>query len=109
MPVKEGHMREATLDNFEFSDRLLARVGSARGHLEGQTTQRSRTAEERRNMYAELVNEGRATLFDALNLMSAGKFRLDFLEDGSEWYKLLNFGAKNGMIEYKSIFVPAAA
>lgn len=106
MPVKEGHWRSETLDNYEFSDKLLARVGSARRSFEGRPTRLVATAEERRNSYNELVDEGRAALFDILNLMSAGKFRLDFLKDGSPWYKLLNFGKRNGMIEYTSIFTP---
>lgn len=102
VPVNEGMSERSTLESPDFSEKFLARIGLSREEVEGMSPE----LKERALRYKQLVTLGRKTLIDIINILGAGKMRMDFLKDDSEWFDLLRFGESNGMIDYSDILKP---
>jgi len=99
VPLKKGMREDVTINSPDFSDQFLARIGLSREEADGMKPE----IREHALRYGHLVQLGRKTLIDIINVLGAGKMRLDFLEDGSNWFDLLHFGQANGMIDYSNI------
>lgn len=106
MPVYEGVRSDLTTEAQSFDARLLARVGWALHMLKSEDNGIKSWSDLRRH-YQRLVDVGRAGLLDLVNVLSAGKFTLEVLDEESPWLDLIDFKLSGRFVDFSKILRPA--